>query len=210
MISRIHAWAVRQSTLRTFTVVVRVLLVLAFVPSGLVKIVGEPFTALPVADPVGRFFAGFFATGGYYRFIGVAQWVAGALLLFPRTAALGALVYLPISINIFAITLVIGSSFGGTRIVAGAMVAANVYLVWWDWDRWQGLVPAATVARARHGDAAVSVGMLIGAGLAFAGLTGVHLARLGRGSYAAPLAELIAGASFAALMLVIAYRRAHR
>jgi hypothetical protein len=210
MISRIHAWAVRQSVLRAFTVAVRVLLVLAFVPSGLVKIVGEPFTALPVSDPVGSFFAGFVATGGYYRFIGVAQWVAGALLLFPRTAALGALVYLPISINILAITLAIGSSFGGTRLVAGAMVAANVYLVCWDWDRWKGIVPTTTSARGRHGDAAVSVGMAVGAGLAFAGLTGVHLARLRSGGYAGPLAALIAGTSFAALMLVTAYRRARR
>ena len=210
MIACVHAWAVRQPALRTFTILVRVLLALAFVPSGLVKIVGEPFTALPVSDPVGRFFAGFFATGGYYIFVGVAQWVAGALLLFPRTAALGALVYLPISINIFAITLAIGPSFGGTRVVTGAMVAANLYLVCWEWDRWKAIIPTTTSARARHGDAVISVGMLVGVGLAFAGLTGAHLARLGRGSYAGPLAALAAGTSFAALMLVAAYRRARR
>ena len=59
-IDRLHAWATAQPVLRVFTLVVRVLLALAFVPSGLVKITGDPFTTLPVADPVGRFFAGFF------------------------------------------------------------------------------------------------------------------------------------------------------
>jgi hypothetical protein len=92
-IDRLHTWATAQPTLRVFTVIVRVLLALAFVPSGLVKILGEPFTTLPVSDPVGYFFAGFFSAHSYYQFIGVAQWVAGGLLLIPRTATLGALVY---------------------------------------------------------------------------------------------------------------------
>src|SRR5580765_6145186 len=118
-ITRVHAWATAQPSLRLFTVMVRVLLALAFVPSGLVKILGQPFTTLPVSDPVGYFFAGFFSAHGYYRFVGVAQWTAAALLLIPRTATLGALVYLPIITNIFAITVAIGPAFYGTRVVTG-------------------------------------------------------------------------------------------
>ena len=60
VIDQLHTWATAQPALRVFTVCVRVLLALAFVPSGLVKILGEPFTTLPVSDPVGYFFAGFF------------------------------------------------------------------------------------------------------------------------------------------------------
>ena len=140
-IDRLHIWATAQPVLRVFTVIVRVLLALAFVPSGLVKIIGEPFTTLPVSDPVGYFFAGFFSAQGYYRFVGVAQWVAGGLLLIPRTATLGALLYLPIIVNIFAITVAIGPAFSGTRVVTGAMMTANVYLLCWDWDRWKHVLP---------------------------------------------------------------------
>src|SRR5436190_20172024 len=113
---RLHARAV-EPALRVFTAVTRVLLAVAFVPSGLVKILGEPFTTLPTSDPVGFFFAGFFSAHGYYRFIGVMQWTAAALLIIPLTATLGAALYLPIIVNIFAITVAIGPSFGGTRFI---------------------------------------------------------------------------------------------
>jgi hypothetical protein len=59
-IDRLHTWATAQPVLRVFTVTVRVLLALAFVPSGLVKIMGEPFTTLPISDPVGYFFCRLF------------------------------------------------------------------------------------------------------------------------------------------------------
>ena len=114
-LDRVHASAVAQPALRVFTAIVRVLLALAFVPSGLVKILDQPFTTLPTSDPVGYFFAAFFSAHGYYRFIGAAQWVAAGLLLVPRTATIGAFLYLPIIVNIFAITLAIGPSFAGTR-----------------------------------------------------------------------------------------------
>ena len=125
VIDRLHTWATAQPALRVFTVCVRVLLALAFVPSGLVKSSASPHD-VPVSDPVGYFFAGFFSAHGYYRFIGVAQWVACGLLLIPRTATLGALVYLPIIVNIFAITIAIGPAFFGTRVVTGVMLTANV------------------------------------------------------------------------------------
>lgn len=76
-----HGWALRHPLFRVATIGVRVLLALAFVPSGLVKILGQPFTSLPTSDPVGYFFAGFFSAHDYYRFVGVAQWTAAALLL---------------------------------------------------------------------------------------------------------------------------------
>ena len=76
------------------------------------KILGQPFTALPSTDPVGYFFAGFFSAHGYFR--GVAQWVAAGLLLIPRTATPGALLYLPIIVNIFVITMAIGPALALT------------------------------------------------------------------------------------------------
>ena len=46
-----------------------------------------------------------FSVHGFYRFVGVAQWLAAGLLLVPRTATLGAFLYLPIITNIFVITV---------------------------------------------------------------------------------------------------------
>jgi hypothetical protein len=206
---RLHAWATAQPVLRVFTVTVRVL-ALAFVPSGLVKIIGEPFTTLPVSDPVGYFFAGFFSAHGYYRFVGVAQWVAAALLLIPRTATVGALLYLPIVVNIFAITVAIGPAFSGTRVVTGAMVTANIYLLCWDWDRWKHVLPPATLAKARHGDLITALGMTIAAGVGVLGVTGAHLARLRHESFARPVAMVAVGALLGLTTVLATYRRARR
>lgn len=207
-IDRLHGWATERPTLRVFTLIVRVLLALAFVPSGLVKIMGEPFTTLPVSDPVGYFFAGFFSAHGYYRFIGVAQWTAGSLLLFPRTALLGAFVYLPIIANIFAITVAIGPSFGGTRVVTGTMLLANSYLLCWDWDRWKNILPVAASADERHGDFITVLGIMAAAGLGFNGVTRAHLARLHHASYAGPLTMVAIGALLGFTMLAVAFGRA--
>ncbi len=211
-IDRLHTWAVGRPALRVLTLILRVMLALAFLPSGLVKIMGEPFTTLPVTDPVGYFFAGFFSARGYYKFVGVSQWIAGGLLLIPSTATLGALLYLPISVNIFAITVGIGPAFAGTRLVTGAMVLSNVYLLWWDWDRWKQILPVAGQIRAniqaRHGDLRTTLGTMAAAGIGFAGVTGTHLARLHHTSYAGPLAMVGVGTLLGLVMLVNAYRRA--
>jgi hypothetical protein len=209
-LTRLHASATAQPALRLFTVIVRVLLALAFVPSGLIKILDQPFTTLPVSDPVGYFFAGFFSAHGYYRFVGAAQWTAAALLLTPWTATLGAFVYLPIITNIFAITLAIGPAFYGTRVVTGLMFLADIYLIAWDWDRWKAVLPAAAPVRARHGDFMTSFGLLIAAAGGLWSITQVHLARLRHDSYTASLAMVVAMALLGLAMLVSGYRRANR
>ena len=209
-IDRLHAWGTAQPVLRVFAMIVRVLLALAFVPSGLVKIVGEPFTTLPVSDPVGKFFAGFFSADVYYRFVGIAQWMAGGLLLIPHFATIGALMYFPIIVNIFAITVAIGPPFAGTRFVTGALLAGNVYLLFWDWDRWKHILPTAAQAKARHADVLTTVGMLIAAGVVFHGLTTAHLARLRHQDLVTPLAFAGIGALVGGILVVVAYRRASR
>lgn len=208
-IDRLHTWATSQPVLRVFTLLTRVLLALAFVPSGLVKILDHPFTTLPATDPVGHFFDGFFSVHLYYRFVGVAQWVAGALLLVPRTAALGAALYLPIILNIFVITVGIGPAFAGTRVVTGAMLLADLYLLLWDWDRWKTLLPTRP-ATARHGNAAVSMAMLVAAAVGLQGVTNAHLALIRHESFRGALALIILGAVLGLLTMFIALKRAQR
>jgi len=192
--------------LRTFTIIVRVLLAIGFTPSGWVKVAGHRFTTLPITDPVGRFFDGFFAAHGYYRFVGVAQLTAALLLLFPQTATLGAAIYFPIILNIFVITMSV-EGFAGTRVITGLMLLGNVYLLLWDFDRWRGLLPFAgsprSDVRGRHGSVVIAFGFLAGAAIGFLGVTELHLARLRHLSYVEPSMMIAAGAALGLATLVL-------
>jgi uncharacterized membrane protein YphA (DoxX/SURF4 family) len=125
---------------RYFTVFCRVALALGFIPSGIVKISGERFTALPGNHPLGQYFDALHLTGFYYTFIGVAQLVTALLLLIPRTALLGAILYFPTILNICILTYAV--RFEGTRI-ATFMLLANIYLLVWDYERLKHILPFA-------------------------------------------------------------------
>lgn len=124
--------------MRYFAVFCRVALALGFIPSGIVKVMGERFTALPTNHPLGHYFDALQLTGFYYTFIGVSQLTVALLLLIPRTTLLGALLYLPIILNICVLTY--ATRFEGTRI-ATLMLLANLYLLWWDYARLKYVLP---------------------------------------------------------------------
>ncbi len=91
---------------RYFTVFCRVVLALAFVISGIVKIKGERFAAgLSSNHPLEHYFDALYQTGYYYTFILLAQVIIPILLLIPQTALIGALMYFPIILNICILTL---------------------------------------------------------------------------------------------------------
>ncbi len=115
-----------------FTVFCRIALAAGFIPSGIVKVMGERFTGLPTNHPLGHYFDALYQTGYYYTFIGLAQLIIAALLLIPRTALLGAVLYLPVILNICV--LAYATRFEGTRITT-LMLLANIYLLCWDYDR---------------------------------------------------------------------------
>lgn len=121
-----------------FTWTTRVLLFLGFLPSGLKKLLGERFTLLGLENPVGFFFEALYRTGFYWNFLGLMQLFAGILLLIPKTSFFGALIYLPIIINIFIIVL--SMHFTGTPYIAGLMLVANLYLLFWDYKKLKHIV----------------------------------------------------------------------
>lgn len=135
---RAHARVKGQRYLKIFTILTRVLLALGFLPSGLTKVVGNRFTILGVDNPVGFFFEAMYRTGFYWRFLGLCQLAAAALLLIPRTATIGALVYFPLILNIFVIT--VSLHFTGTPFITGLMLLANLYLLCWDYDKLKHLI----------------------------------------------------------------------
>jgi uncharacterized membrane protein YphA (DoxX/SURF4 family) len=138
-LDRVHRAVVRLPALAVLTVATRLLLAVGFIPPGLAKVLGNRFTLLPPeGSAVGLFFEGFFQSGAYYGFVGLMQVAAGVMLLVPGTALLGALLYLPIVVNIFVITVAL--QFRGTWLIAGAMLFANLYLLAWDYDRLRTIV----------------------------------------------------------------------
>jgi uncharacterized membrane protein YphA (DoxX/SURF4 family) len=117
----------------------RIVLALSFIPSGFVKIMGERFAeGLPSNNPLGHYLDALHQTGYYYTFIGVAQIIIAVLLLIPRTALLGALMYFPIIVNICVLTY--ATRFEGTRLVT-MMVLASLFLLIWDFDRIKYILP---------------------------------------------------------------------
>ena len=132
-LDRLHAAARRNRWLGRLAIVTRILLALGFTPSGYTKLVGHRFTTIPVSHPVGFFFEALYQTGWYWNFLGAAQLLAAVLLLIPRTTTLGAVVYFPIIVNIFLITL--SMHFTGTPVITGLMLLGSVFLLCWDYDR---------------------------------------------------------------------------
>jgi len=137
-IEKLHNRIYNKRIFTLFTWGTRILLFLAFLPSGLKKVLGERFTILGIDTPVGFFFEGLYRTGFYWNFLGLMQLLVGVMLLIPRTSFLGAILYLPIIINIFII--VVSMNFTGTPIIVGLMLLANFYLLFWDYKKLKQIV----------------------------------------------------------------------
>jgi len=91
-----------------------------------------------VNTSVGAFFEAMYQTGGYWRFFGLSQVLAGALLPIPATAFYGAVMFVPIRVNVMVIAIAI--EFKGTSVVTVAMLLANLWLLAWDWPRWRAVL----------------------------------------------------------------------
>lgn len=105
---------------------------------GLVKVAGLQFHAADMAQrPVGSL-SGYQLTWYYYSYshtygsiLGLVQLTGGTLLLFRKTATLGAAMMLPVMMNILMINVffVIG---WGAQIVSAFIVASMLALLWRD------------------------------------------------------------------------------
>ena len=143
-IDRPFLWIRSSAFCYRFTLFTRILLAAAFIPTGMVKLMGERFTLLGTDNPIGAFFEAMYQTGLYWRFLGLSQVVAGILLLIPRLAHLGAAVFLPILVNIFVVT--VSLHFRGTDILTGLMLLAVIYLCVWDYHRFRPMLTLTPLA----------------------------------------------------------------
>lgn len=121
-------------------IICRALLAFAFIAAGLVKIFGERFASgLSELHPMGAYLEALHHTGYYYTFIGYAQVVAGIFLLIPQTVLLGALIYLPIIVNIWTLSFAV--RFEGSFVSSPLMVLANLYILAWHYDKLKYILP---------------------------------------------------------------------
>lgn len=122
--------------LQIFIIYTRYALGGAFVFASLIKIKGHRFTtesgALEPINSAWHFFETMYQSGLYWKFIGIAQLIAGFLLMTQKFSKLGALINFPIILNVFIITL--SYYFAYTPVITGLMLFANLLLIMWEWN----------------------------------------------------------------------------
>lgn len=122
-----------------FVIYLRYLIGGAFIYAGLGKAMGERFMPAgslqipPTGITIDVFFETLYRAGMWWQFLGWGQLGAGFLLVTQRWATLGAVAFLPVSVNIFLITL--SMDFGGTPLITGLIVLANLGLLSWDYTK---------------------------------------------------------------------------
>ena len=125
-------------------IVLRMMIGFAFIPAGLKKLLGQPFTDPANTGVFHEFLHAFHATGRFYQFVGVLQLTAAVLLITQRHATLGAALVAPI----LAAILVFCWSTGvvPTAIVVTLMSVGLLALILWDMQRWKALLGMTTPA----------------------------------------------------------------
>lgn len=132
----------QKTFMQLFVIYLRYIIGFAFIFASLVKIQGFRFTTESGAEnPINsswHFFETLYQSGLYWRFLGIAQFITGTLLVTQKYAKLGAILFLPIIVNVFVIT--ISYDFRGTPIITGLMLLSTLFLIFWDWDALKVLI----------------------------------------------------------------------
>jgi hypothetical protein len=102
-----------------------------FISAGLTVLLKlVPMPPPPPADTPAGMFMGAFGPTGYMTFVKLLEVLGGALVLVPRTRALGLMVLVPILVNIVAFHLFIMDGAGLFSPMLVAAVVAAAFLIW--------------------------------------------------------------------------------
>lgn len=102
---------------------------LTYILSGIRKLPGIKFTALPMDNPVGAYFNAMYDTGYYWNFIGCFQIAIGVLVFFNRAVVISSLLMMPVTVNIFLVSIAL--NMRGTPVITTAMLFGNLLLLFW-------------------------------------------------------------------------------
>lgn len=117
----------------------RILIGFAFLPAGLKKVLGEPFTDPHKVGAFHEFLHAFLNTGPFYQFVGLVQLTAACMLMTQRFAFLGALIMLPVLAAIAALCWATGVGIP-TLVTVTLMGLGTMALLLWDLEKWRGLL----------------------------------------------------------------------
>ena len=111
--------------------------------------------------------------GPYARFVAWSELLIGVLLFSRRFATIGAVMMVPLIVNILAV--VTSMEWRGTPYVVSGFLVMNVYLIWYDRDRLLTLVTDGTRGPA-YGSWTPDTPAVVGIALSLAGphLYGIH------------------------------------
>ncbi len=118
-----------------FVIVLRYLLGFAFLPAGLKKLLGQPFTDPEKMGAFHEFLHAFHDTGVFYHFVGGVQLLAACLLLTQRFALIGTLMLAPILAAILVFCW--STQVIPTAIVVTMMSGGTLLLLLWDMERFR-------------------------------------------------------------------------
>jgi hypothetical protein len=104
-----------------------------FLPTGLIKLLGNRFTTLSPEGPIGYSFEARYRSGVSWQFRGLCQLAVALLLLIPGIITLGAIASVPIILNVVVVTLSL--PFDDTSPITGLMLLGSIHLLCWDYDR---------------------------------------------------------------------------
>ena len=116
---------------------VRIGMGLTFIISGIRKWPGVKFTSLPVENPVGAYFNAMYETGFYWNFIGYFQIALGLLIFLNRFVVLSSLLMMPVTVNIFLVSVSLHMS--GTPFITAAMLLGNAFLLFWHFPNYRSI-----------------------------------------------------------------------
>jgi uncharacterized membrane protein YphA (DoxX/SURF4 family) len=127
----------KSKILQLLIIYTRYLIGASFTFAGIVKLRGGRFFTEMDAiknsgiNTIPHLFETLYQSGLYWKFLGLCQIIAAFLLMTQRYSKLGAVVFFPIILNIFIIT--ISYPFGGTPYITSLMLMANILLLIWEW-----------------------------------------------------------------------------
>ncbi|PQJ79862.1 hypothetical protein [Polaribacter porphyrae] len=106
----------KQKIFKMLYIFTKLIMGFAFIISGIRKLPEVQFTILSSTDnPVGAYFYAMEQTGFYWNFIGYFQILIGILIWFNRTTVASAVLMMPVTINIFLISIAL--NMRGTPVI---------------------------------------------------------------------------------------------
>jgi len=111
-------------------------------PDSIIEQVKAGEEVAPTTDilMIKNYIFGMKQTNYFWQFLGFAELLAGALILSQVFWMIGAIVALPLTINIFLFHLFLETNETGELIMTMALLIANIWLIMISYDKWKAIV----------------------------------------------------------------------